>query len=155
MSTMKVDSIVSSGGTNTAQINGITPALASQAEAEAGTDNTKLMTPLRVAQAITALANPTTSQVLDATAGLTLGAVGSYAFLTTSTNNTTITAGTTIAGSSLFYASATITASTAGLSNGARTATAPSGTWRALGGGQTVASGTATAYVATIFVRIS
>ena len=54
MSTMKVDSIVSSGGTNTAQINGITPALASQAEAEAGTDNTKLMTPLRLRNALNA-----------------------------------------------------------------------------------------------------
>lgn len=37
--------------------------LASQAEAEAGTDNTKLMTPLRVAQAIAALGG--TGQVLD------------------------------------------------------------------------------------------
>lgn len=54
MSTMKVDNIVSSGGTNTAQINGITPALASQAEAEAGTDNTKLMTPLLVKNALNA-----------------------------------------------------------------------------------------------------
>ena len=54
MSTMKVDSIVSSGGTNTAQINGIIPALASQAEAEAGTDNTKLMTPLRLRNALNA-----------------------------------------------------------------------------------------------------
>lgn len=48
MSTMRVDNILSSGGTNTATINGITPAIASQAEAEAGTDNTKLMTSQRV-----------------------------------------------------------------------------------------------------------
>lgn len=34
----------------------VTTSLASQAEAEAGTDNTKLMTPLRTAQSITALA---------------------------------------------------------------------------------------------------
>lgn len=51
MSTMRVDNILSSGGGNNATINGITPAFASQAEAEAGTDNTKIMTPLRVAQA--------------------------------------------------------------------------------------------------------
>jgi hypothetical protein len=54
MSTMKVDNIVSSGGTNTAQINGITPALSSQAQAEAGTDNTTQMTPLRVRNALNA-----------------------------------------------------------------------------------------------------
>jgi hypothetical protein len=37
-------------------------ALASQAQAEAGTDNTTLMTPLRVAQAIDALGNPSDYQ---------------------------------------------------------------------------------------------
>ena len=52
MSTIRANNILDSAGGNTATINGITPALASQAEAEAGTDNTKLMTPLRVAQAI-------------------------------------------------------------------------------------------------------
>lgn len=36
----------------------VTTSLASQAEAEAGSDNTKLMTPLRVAQAIAELAGP-------------------------------------------------------------------------------------------------
>lgn len=45
-----VSSITDSAGGNTATINGITPALASQAEAEAGTDNTKLLTPLRAKQ---------------------------------------------------------------------------------------------------------
>lgn len=72
MSTMKVDSIVSSGGTNTAQINGITPALASQAEAEAGTDNTKLMTPLRTEQAINAADWPYVSSNQTITLGGTL-----------------------------------------------------------------------------------
>jgi len=50
MSTIKANAILDSAGGNTATINGITPALASQAEAEAGTDNTKLMTPLRARQ---------------------------------------------------------------------------------------------------------
>lgn len=51
MSTIRTNAIVDASGGNTAQINGITPALASQAEAQAGTDNTKLMTPLRNLQA--------------------------------------------------------------------------------------------------------
>jgi hypothetical protein len=38
-------------------VNGVTVAIASQAQAEAGTDNTTLMTPLRTAQAIDAQAN--------------------------------------------------------------------------------------------------
>jgi len=48
--------------------------LASQAEAETGTDNTKLMTPLRTKEAITA-------QVLSVTAGASVDDVGTYAWL--------------------------------------------------------------------------
>ena len=47
--------------------------LASQAEAEAGTDNTKLMTPLRVAQAIDAQVPPVTSYTLLGTINTTSG----------------------------------------------------------------------------------
>lgn len=51
-------------------------ALASQAQAEAGTDNTTLMTPLRVSQAIDALANPadyeSAQQVISTAAAFTL-----------------------------------------------------------------------------------
>ncbi len=50
MSTLKANYILDAAGGNTAQINGITPAIASQAQAEAGVDNTTLMTPLRVNQ---------------------------------------------------------------------------------------------------------
>lgn len=50
-STVRANTFLDGAGGNTATINGITPALASQAEAEAGTDNTKLMTPLRVKDA--------------------------------------------------------------------------------------------------------
>lgn len=50
--------------------------LASQAEAEAGTDNTKVMTPLRVTQAIDALANPadyeSTQQTITTASSFTL-----------------------------------------------------------------------------------
>lgn len=59
MSTIKANAILDSAGGNTATINGITPALASQAEAQAGTNNTKLMTPLRVEEAILASFNVT------------------------------------------------------------------------------------------------
>ena len=52
MSTVKANFFLDSAGGNTAQINGITPALSSQAQAEAGTDNTTQMTPLRVVDAI-------------------------------------------------------------------------------------------------------
>lgn len=51
MSTVKANFFLDSAGGNTATINGITPALASQAQAQAGTDNTTLMTPLRNLQA--------------------------------------------------------------------------------------------------------
>ena len=44
------NAIIDAAGGNTATINGITPVFASQAEAEAGSNNTTLMTPLRVQQ---------------------------------------------------------------------------------------------------------
>lgn len=145
MSTMKVDSIVSSGGTNTAQINGITPALASQAEAEAGTDNTKLMTPLRVAQAVG-----------PATAALAYGAVGTLAYGYLSTLGA-VTPGSTYAGSNIFpaaeFCSSAIPADSFNSSNtyyGSRGATALSGTWRALGG-----TAYASGYITTMFLRVS
>lgn len=49
--------ITVTNGTGAAGNPTVAADLASQAEAQAGTDNTKLMTPLRVAQAYTALAN--------------------------------------------------------------------------------------------------
>ncbi len=59
--TVRTNAILDAAGGNTATINGITPALATQAEAEAGTDNTKLMTPLRTDQAVLAQFNVTGS----------------------------------------------------------------------------------------------
>lgn len=52
MSTIRTNAILDAAGGNTATVNGVTVALASLAEAQAGTDNTKLMTPLRVSDAI-------------------------------------------------------------------------------------------------------
>lgn len=80
MSTIKANAYLDAAGGNTATINGITPALASQAQAQAGTDNTTLMTPLRTTDAITAQANgmtllgtlTTTSGTSQSLTGLTL-----------------------------------------------------------------------------------
>jgi len=107
-------------------LDGIT-GVASQVEAEAGTDNTKLMTPLRTKQAIAAIPAPpapTTSQVLTATAGASVGEIGTYALLR-SAGFSDISPGGTTAGSGLRYATAggTITAPV----------TSPSGTWRCMG----------------------
>jgi hypothetical protein len=72
---------------------------------------------------------PTTAQVLSATAGLTAGAVGSYAFLLYTTNPGTQNAGFTAAGSNLRFGSVYSTCGTFGLYVGGT----PSGTWRLLG----------------------
>lgn len=51
----KANAYLDAAGGNTATINSVLVALASQAQAQAGTDNTTLMTPLRASQAISAL----------------------------------------------------------------------------------------------------
>ena len=58
MSTIKANNIFDSAGGNTAKVNGVTPLgsenIASQAQAEAGTSNTTVMTPLRADQHVNA-----------------------------------------------------------------------------------------------------
>lgn len=115
-------------------------ALATEADAEAGTNNTTLMTPLRTAQAISALVSaPTSAQVGTATAGLATGAVGTYAFLRFA-SATTASSGSTHAGSVLRYSSAA-----------AFTGGTPGGTWRLMG--QT--SDSSTTASTSVFLRIS
>lgn len=53
--TVKANAFLDAAGGNTATVNGVLVALASQAQAQAGTDNATLMTPLRAAQSIAAL----------------------------------------------------------------------------------------------------
>lgn len=65
--------------------------------------------------------DPTTTQVLNATAGASVGAVGSYALLRQ--NLGSYTEGNTLAGSSLFYTGA----------GGNSQSNSPSGTWRLMG----------------------
>ena len=118
--------------------------IASQAEAEAGTDTTKLMTAERVAQAISALS-------AAANASLSAGAVGSYAFA-----RATGTAlwGQTYAGSGLIAA-----AGVAAEFSDANTAfnsdsTTLSGTWRCMGDQTANNPGGDHAYSWTIFLRV-
>jgi hypothetical protein len=92
---------------------------------------------------------------LSATAGATAGAVGTYAFLNDITNsNTSLAAGTTIAGSSLRYAGMAVanscdTGNYVDIFSGT-----PSGTWRLMGYGQRVVGNFPDKY-ATLFLRIS
>ena len=70
---------------------------------------------------------PTTAQVLTATAGATAGAVGTYGFLLEGGTNLALrSVGSTIAGSSLRFASI-------GSNNGGDSSVTPSGTWRLMG----------------------
>lgn len=98
--------------------------LASQAEAEAGTNNTKTMTPLRVAQALT-------SQIFNATAGAGAGGVGTYAWLATDGEGSGA-AGELIAASRLQYAGAASNG-ISGNGNIVERSGAVSGTWRRMG----------------------
>lgn len=138
-------------------------ALATQAQAEAGTDNTTLMTPLRTAQAIS------TTDVLSKIAAATAGAVGTYIFATGPSGTNF---GDVVSGASLKYASATssiiVAASNPGstpilqgfnVSVGA--SGVPSGSWRCVGyiSISATATGTASASAsatgATLWLRIS
>ena len=91
--------------------------------------------------AIPAATDPTTAQVLSATAGATLGAVGSYAFLGFTTYTVDRTPGTTHAASILRYADS------GGQTTGSPT---PSGTWRLMG-----RTGSSLGSSASVFLRIS
>lgn len=129
--------------------------LASQAEAEAGTDNTKLMTPLRTAEAIAALSTAvTTSNVLAATAGASSGAVGSYGFFRSSTTDTAF--GSTTAGSNLTPAGISFVGTT-GSATGSYSGSTQSGTWRCMGFSNNIAGDppSPSSFGATLWLRIS
>lgn len=120
-------------------------ALASQAEAEAGTDNTKVMTPLRVKESVVANTPPppagyTDAQARAAQAGHSAGGVGSYAFLSHDAFAVGA-AGSTFAGSALRFGNA----------SGTRTDGTPSGTWRLMG---RITANTADSST-SLFLRIS
>lgn len=112
----------------------------------------------------TAASGTSTAAVLNATAGASVGAVGTYAWLW-STSTTTVSAGGTLAGSSLRYAgfswrqSGTVDAFEAGgsqsswrtMGNGGT----PAGTWRAMGRSWGFSSIYENYYGMTLWLRIS
>lgn len=86
---------------------------------------------------------PTTAQVLTATAGASVGAAGTYAFLCPGNFTFVLNPGDTIAGSSLLYSS----------DNRSLRGSSPPGTWRVMGLSE--GTGSATTGVGCIFLRIS
>jgi len=94
---------------------------------------------------------PSTANVLAATAGLAIGAVGSYAMLHRTSTGTSIPQNTAFAGSGLRYAGINGGAASAAASGGGTSGTSPGGTWLSLGDCAVDAGSNAT----TLFVRIS
>lgn len=113
------------GGGDLSANRSLSADLASQAEAEAGTNTTKLMNPLRTAQAIAALAGAST----------TYGATGTYVWAKHSggafTENTTV-AGSTLVPAGLDQSLADTGADTARGAEVTYGGSALSGTWRAM-----------------------
>lgn len=76
----------------------------------------------------------TTDQVLNATAGASVGAVGTYAFLVRNADATSLSAGSTWAGSNLVYGSViSVNFYNYNTAVDGGSTTSPSGTWRLMG----------------------
>jgi hypothetical protein len=98
----------------------------------------------------TAAVAPTTAQVLNATSGASVGAVGTYAFLRYIVPiSTTVNPGDTLAGSSLNYASMATTS--IGFPS---VGSAASGTWRLMGYMNNSSVDSTSARI-SVFLRIS
>lgn len=93
---------------------------------------------------------PTTSDVLTATAGAAVGAVGSYAFLRLYDANDSAAAGATRAGSALRYSGVGNSGGTSGAAYNSSDGGTPSGTWRCMG-----YSGNPQTSAVTLWLRIS
>jgi hypothetical protein len=101
-----------------------------------------------------AIPAPTSAQVLAATAGASVGAVGTYAFLSLASTKIS-TAGTTYAGSSLEYSGVMIVGSYSyGIAARVGFGVALAGTWRAMGRTDGTNVG-AILRGSTLFLRIS
>jgi hypothetical protein len=104
--------------------------------------------------AATAASLVTTTNVLNATAGATAGAVGTYAFATRISGNANVAFGGTLAGSNLGPVSASRFLS-AGGPYSFPAGSALAGTWRAMGTYTYATSGCTIAFGATLWLRIS
>jgi len=123
-------------GTLDQSLNTFTPAglVGTSADADFTVDPTLLATRATIktlVDTIPAPSAPTTTEVLSATAGATAGAVGTYAFMERTGNNSAINIGGTIGGSSIRYAGVDRTSSQA--MDISSSATVPSGTWQCMG----------------------
>jgi len=96
--------------------------------------------------------DPTTAQVLAATAAASVGAVGTYAFLRHPFNGGTIGLGGLVAGSSLRYTGMNLYFTANETNTGTTDGPAPAGTWQAMG---TVPQGISNRRAATLFLRVS
>lgn len=97
-------------------------------------------------------ATPSTTDVLTATAGASVGDVGTYAFLYISASNTGAAAGSTRAGSGLVYTFVLVsTSSGSAWSTGG--SGSPAGTWRCMGYAAAYANSNMRG--ATLWLRIS
>jgi hypothetical protein len=94
---------------------------------------------------------PSTTDVLNATAGATAGAVGTYAFLAHATIDVFFVAGDTFAGSNLRFTGGGTGTTNGGIRKLSFTGT-PSGTWRAMGATVAIEAGNNSA---SVFLRIS
>jgi len=129
-------------------VDGVTSAIQTQLNT---ITSSNWVTAARIAENAVGTSEIAANAVAAEYAGTALGAVGSIAFLAHATINTTVTAGSTYAGSALRYSGIghRITDSLSEL--GGPFGATPSGTWRALG---TINPNTA-AYALTVFLRIS
>jgi hypothetical protein len=140
MSEIRANSITDAAGTGAPNFpNGLSGSGASLTSLPAGELTGAL--PALNGSALTNLPAPTSAQVGTATAGLAVGAVGSYALLQQLTPNTSRSPGGTLAGSSLSYAHC-----------GGGGATSPSGTWMLAG---QIPSTTVFANQTSVWLRIS
>jgi hypothetical protein len=99
-----------------------------------GTWNIAISGNASTASTASTVSSITTDQVLNATAGASLGAVGTYAFLVRNGDAATLSAGSTAAGSGLIYGSViSVNYYNYNTAVDGGSTTSPAGTWRLMG----------------------
>ena len=143
MSQLRVDEITDEAGTGSPSFpNGIPPA-------SLGTGTPSASNFLRGDGSWQIIAAPTTTQVLDATAGASVGAVGTYSIMRSP--GLTFTEGQTTTGSNLRFSGGVTDNNVFANTNSVSDGGTPSGTWRCMGSG----TGAGPQLYATLWLRIS